>query len=422
MSKFESAENIAARGADLPAPSLRIPFIEFIALTAALMALTALSIDIMLPALPDIGSALGVGSENDRQLIVILYMAGFAAGQLVYGPLSDRLGRRPVLLAGLAIFVVGSITALVSQSFYALLAARVIQGLGAASPRVIALAVVRDLYNGRQMARVMSFAMMVFIIIPVFAPSIGQGLIHLGDWQWTFAALLAIGLALALWAGVRLPETAGCALGTDRPSTLGRSIKAAVLDPQTIGYGTAAGFMFGCLLAYVASAQQVFVDVFGLGSAFPIMFGAVASTMAVASFVNARLVERLGMRRVSHTALAAFVTVSLILAVASELGLVNLVVFAALVSFAFFLFGLIAPNLNALAMEFQGHNAGMASSVIGSLSTAIGAMMGGLIGQAFDGTALPLALGFAGCSLITCVIVFAVEGRSGVFGLNRPVL
>src|SRR5690606_26060820 len=143
------------------------------------------------------------------------------------------------------------------------------------------------------------------------------------------------------------------------------------------------------------------------GSAFPIMFGAVASTMAVASFVNARLVEHLGMRRVSHTALAAFVTVSLILAVASELGLVNLVVFAALVSFAFFLFGLIAPNFNALAMEFQGHNAGMASSVIGSLSTAIGAMMGGLIGQAFDGTALPLALGFAGCSLITCVIVFA---------------
>lgn len=420
MSKIQSAEDIAVTRADMPATSLRIPFIEFVALTAALMALTALSIDIMLPALPDIGKALGVDSENDRQLIVILYMAGFAAGQLVYGPLSDRLGRRPVLLAGLAIFVVGSIAALVSHSFYTLLAARIIQGLGAASPRVIALAVVRDLYSGRQMARVMSFAMMVFIVIPVFAPSIGQGLLQLGDWYWTFAALLAIGIALALWAGARLPETAGTALGTERPSTLAHSIRTAVFDPQTIGYGASVGFMFGCLLSYVASAQQVFVDVFQLGDAFPIMFGAVASTMAVASFVNARLVERLGMRRVSHCALAAFLTVSLILAIASELGLANLAVFAGLVATAFFLFGLIAPNFNALAMESQGHNAGMASSIIGSLSTAIGATMGGLIGQAFDGTALPLALGFAGCSLIACAIVFAVEGRSGMFGLNRP--
>lgn len=422
MSKFEPAEGITAGRADLPTTSLRIPFIEFIALTAAMMALTALSIDIMLPALPDIGSALGVDSENDRQLVVILYMAGFAAGQLVYGPLSDRFGRRPVLLAGLAVFVVGSVAALITHSFYGLLAARIVQGLGAASPRVIALAVVRDLYSGRQMARVMSFAMMVFIVIPVFAPSIGQGLIHLGDWQSTFYALLAIGLALALWAGLRLPETSGCALGTERPSTLRSSLNTAILDPQTIGYGTAAGFMFGCLLAYVASAQQIFVDVFGLGSSFPIMFGAVASTMAVASFVNARLVEHLGMRRVSHFALAAFVTVSMALAIASELGIASLPVFALLVSSAFFLFGLIAPNFNALAMESQGHNAGMASSIIGSLSTAIGATAGGFIGQLFDGTALPLALGFAACSLISLAIVFVVEGRSGIFGLNRPVV
>lgn len=418
MSKFEY--DTASSRTDQHPTALSIPFVEFVALTAALMALTALSIDIMLPALPDIGSALGVESENERQLVVILYMAGFAAGQLVYGPLSDHLGRRPVLLAGLLVFTVGSLAALISSSFTELLIARVVQGLGAASPRVIAVAVVRDIYSGRQMARVMSFAMMVFIVIPVFAPSIGQGLIHLGDWNWTFYALLAIGLALGLWAGLRLPETARGVLGTERVLTLRQSLRTVFFDPQTMAYGAASGFMFSCLLAYVASAQQIFVDIFGLGSSFPIVFGAVASTMALASFTNSRLVGRLGMRRVSHTALLGFTAISLTLVVAVALGLANVWVFSVLVASTFFLFGLIAPNFNALAMESQGRNAGMASSVVGSLSTGIGAIAGGLIGQAFNGSALPMALGFTACSLMSFAIVYAAEGRSGMFGLNRP--
>lgn len=421
MNKITYAEHDVPSRPDLPSVSLQISFVEFVGLTAALMALTALSIDIMLPALPKIGSALGASSENDNQLIVILYIAGFAAGQLIYGPLSDHLGRRPVLLAGLVIFIAGTLGALLSGSFNVLLTARLFQGVGAASPRVVAVAVVRDLYSGRQMARVMSFAMMVFILIPVFAPSIGQGLIHLGDWHWTFYALLAMAIAISLWAGLRLPETGGQTLGTERAMTLGRSFKAAILEPQTIAYGAASGFMFGCLLGYIASAQQVFVDVFGIGPLFPIVFGAVASVMAVAFFANARFVGQLGMRRVSHTALAGFLTVSLILAAVSELDVASLPVFASLVASAFFLFGFIAPNFNALAMEPQGHNAGMASSVVGSLSTAIGALAGGLIGSSFDGSVLPLALGFAGCSLITFAIVFSVEGRSGLFGRNQPV-
>ena len=422
MKQIERTDEIAASTAEFASASLKISFVEFVGLTAALMALTALSIDIMLPALPEIGAALGVGSENDRQLIVIIYMVGFATGQLIYGPLSDRFGRRPVLLGGLAIFVIGTLAALVPGSFETLLAARLVQGLGAASPRVVAVAVVRDRYSGRQMARVMSFAMMVFIIIPVFAPSIGQGLIHLGNWRWTFYALLAMGLAITVWAGLRLPETGHRKNQPGRPVSLWDSFKMAVLEPQTMGYGAASGFMFGCLLAYVASAQQIFVEVFGLGSSFPLMFGAVASVMAVASFLNSRLVGGLGMRRVSHTALAGFLTVSLMMAAVAESGHASLAVFAVLMASAFFLFGLIAPNFNALAMEKQGENAGMASSVIGSLSTAIGAIAGGVIARSFDGTALPLALGFAGCSLITCAIVFAVDGFPGFFGRNRPVL
>jgi DHA1 family bicyclomycin/chloramphenicol resistance-like MFS transporter len=260
---------------------------------------------------------------------------------------------------------------------------------------------------------------MVFIVIPVLAPSIGQALIQIGDWHWTFYALLVMAVLIAIWAGLRLPETAAPALGLERPMSLSQSLKAAVFNSQTMGYGAAGGFMFGCLLAYVASAQQVFVEVFGMGQAFPVVFGAIASVMAVASFVNARLVERMGMRRLSHVALLAFVALSFCLAFAAAAGVAGIFVYAPLVAGAFFLFGIIAPNFNAIAMEPQGHNAGMASSVIGSLSTAIGAIAGGLVAHAFDGTVFPIAAGFAVCSLIACLIVFAIEGKHGFFGFRH---
>ena len=428
MNKFESEREIAVEApgvidklpADSHPPGLKISFVEFVALIAALMALTALSIDIMLPALPQIGTALGVKSENDRQLIIVIYMAGFAVGQLIYGPLSDRIGRKPTLMAGLAIFVAGTFGALLSGSFDSLLAARLVQGVGAASPRVVALAVVRDLYSGRQMARVMSFAMMVFIIIPVLAPSLGQGLLHLGDWHLTFYALLALGLGVTVWSALRLPETARAVIAHAHQGSLLSSLKAVVMEPQTVVYGAAGGFMFGCLLSYVASAQQVFVDVYALGEYFPVVFGAVASVMAIASFINSRLVGPLGMRRVSHTALVGFVLVALVLSIAVKAGAANVWIFSGLIAAEFFLFGLIAPNFNALAMEPQGRNAGMASSVIGGLSTAIGATAGGVIGRMFDGSPLPLALGFAGCSLITLGIIYGLEGRADFGGRHRP--
>ena len=419
MSSFERAHSSPVLGPPTQEPALKISFFEFVALTAALMAMTALSIDIMLPALPAIGAAMGVSSDNDRQLIVIVYMGGFAFGQLFYGPMSDRYGRKPVLMLGLAIFLVGTIGALISQSFELLLAARLIQGIGAASPRVVAVAIVRDLYSGRHMARVMSFTMMVFIIIPVFAPSIGLALIHLGNWHWTFYGLLAMALIITVWAGLRLPETARDVIVSAKPQSLSGSFGAVVRNPQTMAYGVASGLMFGCLLAYVASSEQVFVELFKLGELFPVAFGAVASTMALASFANSRLVEKLGMRRVSHTALAAYVGVSFALATAARFGFANLAVFSILVGSAFFLFGMIAPNFNALAMEPQGRHAGMASSVIGSLSTAVGAVAGGVIGRAFDGTVMPLAFGFLACSLATVTVILMVEGRAGLFGANR---
>lgn len=267
------------------------------------------------------------------------------------------------------------------------------------------------------MARIMSFAMMTFITIPVLAPAIGQGLIELGTWRWTFDALLVAGLGVAIWAAIRLPEThAQTAQAADRMS-LGRSIKAVIETPQTIGYGVGIGFLFGCLMSYISSAQQVFADVFHLGADFPLVFGAIAAMMAVAAFVNAGLVERLGMRRVSHSALTGIVVVALILVGVVLTNNITLPLFSVLVGIMFFLLGLVLPNFNALAMEPQGHNAGMASSIIGFLTTGAGALFGGLIGLQFDGTIVPLTVGL----LILSVACFcAVVWVEGLHGLYRP--
>jgi DHA1 family bicyclomycin/chloramphenicol resistance-like MFS transporter len=415
-------QSTAATAAAASPPRLPMPFVEFVALIAAMMALTALSIDIMLPALPEIGRALGLLGDNEQQLVIILYVVGFAAGQIIYGPLSDRYGRRPVLLLGFAIFIAGSLAALLAPSFSTLLVARVLQGVGAASPRVVGFAVVRDLFTGRQMARVMSLAMMVFIVIPVLAPSLGQLLMLLGNWRTPFDALMVFGLIGAAWVWLRLPETRVVAAPAAAPLTLRQSAMAVLSAPQTLGYMIGTGFMFGCLMGYVASSQQVFVDVFQLGSMFPVAFGAIASVMAVAAYINAQLVERLGMRFVSHSALAVFIAAALTLVVAEMVGAVSLAVFGSLVALCFFCFGLMQPNFNALAMEPHGRNAGMASSLIGFYSTGAGAIIGGLIGHYFNGSIAPLAVGFLACSLLTALTILWVEGVSGLFGRNRPAL
>jgi MFS transporter, DHA1 family, multidrug resistance protein len=391
-----------------------LSLVEFVGLIALMMALTALSVDIMLPALPAIGQAMGVDEPNDRQAVIIFYLLGFSVGQLAFGRLSDRWGRKPMLMVGLAIFLAGSLLASIASDFTPLLVARGVQGLGAAAPRVIALAIMRDLYAGREMARIMSFAMSVFIIIPVLAPALGQGLLLAGNWRWTFDALLVVGVIVTLWSALRLPETRSEA-DARAPLSLWASIRMAVETPQTLGYAVATSFMFGCLLGFVSSAQQVFVDVFQLGAYFPVAFGAIASMMALASFLNAQLVERLGMRRVSHWALTGFAGISLLVAGTAALGIATLPVFAIMVGALFFLVGLIMPNFNALAMEPQGHNAGMASSFIGFTTTACGALFGGAVGYLFDGTVVPLAVGFAVLSLLAFAAVVCVEGWRGLY-------
>ena len=379
------------------------------------MAMTALSIDIMLPALPDIGATFRVTTDNDRQMVVTAYLGGLAGGQLLWGHVSDRLGRRVPLLAGLAIYIVGSIAALLAPSFAWLIAARVLQGIGGAAARTIGTAIVRDVFSGREMARTMSFVMMVFIIVPVLAPSAGQGLLYVGNWRWCFIALLVAGAVAALWVGLRLPETRPTARTGHRALGIGGSLLAVLSNGVTRGYGLAAGLMFGCLVAYISSAQQIFVDVYGLGHLFPLAFGAIAVAMALAAFTNALLVQRLGMRRLSHTALVAFIGVSGTLAVTTMTGRPPLWLLMALLAGCFYLFALMQSNFNAIAMQPMGHVAGMASSLLGACVTGLGVILGGLIGRSFDGSPLPLAVGFAALGICALFVILSVEGRRGLF-------
>lgn len=396
--------------ADPQAAQFPLSFLEFVSLIALLMALTALSIDVMLPALPQIGGALGVREENNRQLVISVYFVGFAAGQVLFGPVSDRYGRRPPLLAGLALYIAGTILALSSGSFAALLIARVFQGFGAAAPRVIALAIVRDRFGGREMARVMSSVMMVFVVVPILAPGAGEILLQLSGWRIIFYFLLAVAAASMLWAWLRLPETRR---EEDRlpfsAASIWQATKLVATTRQTAGYTIGTGFVFGLLLAYIVSAQQIFVDIYGLGSRFPAVFGAIARFLVAASGLNAVFVRRIGMRGVSHRAVLAGLAVCGIMALAGFPEKPPLLLFCVFMGAVFFCFGVIMPNFSALSMEPMGHLAGTASSLAGFYSTVAGAIFGTAIGRSFDGTVRPLTVGITLLFVAALITVLVTE-------------
>jgi DHA1 family bicyclomycin/chloramphenicol resistance-like MFS transporter len=391
-----------------------LPFREFITLMALLMSLTAMSIDIMLPALPEIGKTLGVLDTSNLPLVVTVFMLGMAVGQLVWGPLADRFGRRRPLLLGLTLFVLATTVAVTTQSFSELLAARLLQGIGGSVGRIIVTAILRDLFVGREMARVMSIVMMVFILVPILAPSAGQLIVIVGTWRWLFAVLLASSLTSLIWAWYRLPETRPPPTRARR-QTIGEALALVLSNRITLGYGVASGFVLGYLFAYIASAQQVLGTGYGLGRLFPLAFGSLACAVALASFTNSRLVRQWGMRRLSHTSLVAHLGLSAALALVSAATTLPLWLALGGLAGCFFLYGLILSNFNSIAMQPMGQAAGMAASLTGSYCTAAGALFGTLIAARFDGTILPLFTGFAVLGFCALLSVFVVEGRAGLF-------
>jgi DHA1 family bicyclomycin/chloramphenicol resistance-like MFS transporter len=385
-------------------------FAEFVVVIAAIMALNPLAMDMMLPALPDIGAAFRIPVANHLQLVLSTFLIGFGVGQFIMGPLSDRFGRRPVLLGGMTVYAVASVLAIAAPSFETLLLARALQGLGTSATRVIATSIVRDCYVGRRMASVMSLAMMVFIAVPVISPAFGQAVMLLTQWRGIFVVLMLYGLLALAWCVLRLPETLP---DSERKSlalfdVLG-AYRQTVTNRQTLGYALAAGGVMGSLFAFVFSAQQVFVGIYHLGHYFPLAFAAIAAGTAIAGFLNARLVGRLGMRVISHGALVLYAAVAGAMLLTESLHALPLALFIALSALMMFSFGMIIANFTALSMEPQGHIAGTASSLYGSITTLVGIAVGIVIGQSFDGTLLPFATGFFLCTLTSLAIVLVVE-------------
>lgn len=383
---------------------------ESVVLLAALMSLNAIGIDAMVPALPQIARSLGVVTANDQQLIIITYMFGFGVGQLLWGPLADRFGRRPLLVVGLFLYGLFALACAAAPSFPLLIAGRIACGAAAASTRVLVTAIVRDLFEGEAMARVMSLVFMVFMVVPVLAPSLGQAILLVAEWRTIFLMLAGYAALLLGWTMMRLPETLH---PEDQRSLDPRSILEAarlvVRDRLAIGYTLASTALFGALSAYIASVQQIIADVFDATHLLPLVFAACAAPMAAAAFANSRIVGRFGLRRVGHAGLIAFLAVSILHWLVARLGYESLGLFvvlqgAALVSFAF-----CSANFGTLAMTNMGALAGTASSIQGVTSTIGGALVGLAIGQAFDGSLAPFLAGSAMTALTALLITLATE-------------
>ena len=406
-----------------PAPTMmRIARWEFIALCAALMALNSLAIDIMLPALQQIGASLGVENENHRQYVIPAYILGFGFAQLFFGPLSDRFGRRPPLLAGLVIYVLASGAAAVAPTFETLLLCRFVQGIGAASTRVIAVSIVRDTFEGRRMAEVMSLIFMVFMAIPVIAPSIGQLVILFASWHFIFVAMAIGAILISTWVTLRLPETLHPQYR--RPLTSQAIIggfTTVLSNRVALCYALASTFAFAAMFGFINSAQQIYVGLYGVGELFPVIFACVAGMIAVSNFANARLVGRIGMRRLSQGALIALLSISLLWLLLSLRGPIPLPLFIAIFASAMVPFAMLGSNFNALAMEPLGAVAGTASSVLGFLQTFGGGLLGTIIGQAYNGTVTPLAAGFCLVSAGAFVAVLIAENGKLFQPHNAPV-
>ena len=398
------------------APTARLSQFEFVALIAMIMATVAFSIDAMLPALPDIAAELTPDAPNRAQLIITSFVLGMGFGTFFTGPLSDRFGRKPVMIGGAVVYCGAALAAWAAPTLETMLAARLLMGLGAAGPRVVAIALVRDIYSGRDMARIMSFVMLVFSLVPAMAPSIGMIIISLAGWHAVFLAFVVFSGITVIWLGLRQPET----LTTERRRPLNLpSLWAAISEvmrhPTTRLSIVVQTLAMGMLFGVISSTQQVFDKTYGQGDVFHFWFGGIAILAASASLLNARLVGRLGMRPIIKATFLMQIAASSLMIVAMLSPLPNsveLLVYAAWNVTVFFQIGMTAGNLNALAMEPMGHIAGMAASLIAALSTIGAVIIAVPIGLSFNGTPLPLAVAILICATLAFWLTTMIRRES----------
>jgi DHA1 family bicyclomycin/chloramphenicol resistance-like MFS transporter len=387
---------------------------EFIALFSLITSLTALSIDAMLPALGAIGDALGVADIRNTQLIVSMFILGMAIGELFFGPVSDAIGRKKALMAGLAIYAGGTVIAMTALSLEQIIAGRIVQGIGAAGPKIASRALIRDLYKGDAMARIMSFIFMIFILVPMVAPALGQLVLKAAGWRMLFLIFLGSAAVVAVWLGLRQPET----LAPERriPFSLGplaANTRLILRHGRVMAATLSAGFIFGAFLLYLSTAQAMFDDLYDAGDRFPLYFAMLAAGIGAASYSNSQLVMRYGMQRLSVAALCGMIVLSGTLFSISIMvgGAPPFAAFMALCFLLFFCFGILFGNLNAMAMESLGRVAGLGASIIASVSSLMAVAFSVMAGRFYDGTALPLAAGFAVAGVVSLTLVLA-SGKS----------
>ncbi|HTP37949.1 MAG TPA: multidrug effflux MFS transporter [Steroidobacteraceae bacterium] len=397
---------------DQSARRASLGFLEFLLLMAAMMATQAVAVDGILPALPTIATALQLSDANLGQLIVTSYVLGIGIGQLPWGVLSDRYGRRPVLLTGLFLYVLAALLCALSRSFVALLLWRVLHGIASAS-LVVTRATIRDRYSGSQMARVMSLTFIVFLMVPMLAPSIGQLILWLAPWRYIFGFFAGFSALVLVWVWLRLPETLHpeYRLMLDWRHIL-RATRIVVGTRQSLCYTLAATLMLGSVFAYVGMMPQIFAEVFHLPRLMPAIFALCAGGMAVAAYLNSRNVEHIGMRAISHSTLLAFILIAAghaTVAAASGENLATFIVFQALTMACF---SPTVANFGALAMEPLGAIAGLGAALQGLMTTCGGALLGALVGRFFNRTTLPLSLGALLCGVLAlCCVLLAEKGR-----------
>ncbi|UCC52897.1 MAG: multidrug effflux MFS transporter [Anaerolineaceae bacterium] len=386
----------------------RPSFAEFVILVSMMMSLTALSIDAMLPALAQIGRDLNVQNANGRQLVISVLFFGLAVGQLFFGPLSDKTGRKPAIYAGFACFIAGSLVSMFAISFPMMLFGRLLQGAGISAPRTVTLALVRDQYEGRAMARVMSFVMTVFILVPMIAPTMGQAILLFSGWRTIFGSFVLLTLITFLWFALRMPET--LAPEKRAPFSWRRIItttREIIRIRPAIGYTVTAGFVSGAFIGYLNSSQQIFQEQYALGELFPLFFAIIALSVGLASLLNARLVIRIGMRSLVRGSLMTILglsSVALVIALATA-GHPPLWLLMAYLMMSLFCIGILFGNMNSLAMEPLGDIAGIGAAVVGALSTLISVMLGTVIGQNYNRTVLPVVAGLAILAGLSLVVV-----------------
>lgn len=373
-----------------------------------MMSLTALSIDAMLPALPQIGSDLHVQNANDRQLVISMIFMGLSFGQLFFGPLSDNVGRKPAIYGGLILYMSGALLSMLAASFPVMLAGRLIQGTGISAPRAVTLALIRDQFEGRTMARVMSFVSTVFILIPMIAPTLGQAILLFSGWRGIFGSFILLALIVLAWFAIRQPET--LAPENRAPFTWRRILETTqeiIKNRLAFGYTVTAGLVSGAFVGYLNSSQQIFQEQYALGSRFPLYFAVIASAIGLASLTNARLVMHYGMRLLVRTSMRVIVTLSVAAFGAAVFldGQPPLWFLMAYLMMTFFCVGILFGNLNSLAMQPLGHIAGIGAAIVGSISTLLSTLLGTAIGQSYNGTILPLVAGLAVLVGLSIVVV-----------------